>query len=65
VIQIARLHNMTNAPLRFRLGDRVVWKHRDDAASRDVQGTIMDGTCIYNVNGGPRLPPIRRDVRRW
>jgi len=58
VLQIARLHDKTDAPFRFRLGDRVAWKYRDGTASREVQGTITDGTCIYDVNGGARLPPI-------
>jgi hypothetical protein len=57
-IHVARLRDEPEAPFRFRLGDRVTWKHYDGTADREVQGIITDGTCIYTVNGGSRLPPI-------
>jgi len=57
-IRIAKLRDRPDAPFRFRLGDRVAWKHHDGTAGDDVRGTITDGTCLYTVNGGTRLPPV-------
>ena len=58
MIRVARLGDDPPAPFRFRVGDRVAWKHYDGTAHEDVRGTITDGTCIYARNGGSRLPPI-------
>src|SRR5690349_20734663 len=58
-IRVARLcDNPAEGPFRFRLGDRVGWRHHDGAADEEVRGTITDGTCIYAVNGGFRQLPI-------
>ena len=57
-IRVGRLGHDREAPFRFRRGDRVAWKRYDGTADREAQGIIMDGTCIYMVNGGSRQPPI-------
>ena len=57
-MRVARLGDDPEAPFRFRVGDKVAWKRRDGMADEEVQGTIVDGTCIYTADGGSRQPPI-------
>lgn len=58
-IRVARLRkHPVHGPFRFRFGDRVAWKRYNDTADEEVRGTIIEGTCVYALDGGARQQPI-------
>ena len=44
--------NATDAPFRFKKGDRVAWKRWDGSADPDFMGQVIDGVCEYLPGGG-------------
>lgn len=42
----------SDAPFRFRIGDRVAWKKGDEAPDLDSVGVVVDGVWEYWVEGG-------------
>jgi hypothetical protein len=42
----------TDAPFRFRKGDRVAWKRWDGSPDIEFSGEIVDGICEYVPGGG-------------
>jgi hypothetical protein len=53
-VRIARLGepNTSDAPFRFKRGDRVAWRRLDGSLDPDYVGVIVDGLCEYLAGGG-------------
>lgn len=42
----------SDAPFRFKRGDRVAWRRLDGSLDRDYVGVIVEGLCEYLAGGG-------------
>jgi hypothetical protein len=59
---------ISDAPFRFRRGDRVAWRRLDGSLDHDYVGVIVDGHCEYLAGGGAykdRYVVERADGRRF
>jgi len=42
----------SDAPFRFKKGDRVAWRRWDGSADLEFSGVVIDGICEYVPGGG-------------
>jgi len=53
-VRIVRLGDpsATDAPFRFKKGDRVAWRRWDGKPDLEFSGIVIDGHCEYVLGGG-------------
>ena len=53
-IRVVRLGDpsATDAPFRFKKGDRVAWRRWDGNPDPEFSGVVIDGLCEYLQGGG-------------